>query len=342
MKEILIAIGLGLLSQVVAAQPEHAWVRVKAENGMESKIDTIHFHISDGYVSRTVYSTPNQDGVFLANFDVSNSLDILWGYRRNQALPLIISPNDTLQITIISEKDGVLFGKRARTCANLVEMYAADNRPRVQVYEKEYKSNPNEFVDFMNERLNAHLSFANNFCSSQKCTKTFVTWYIKSVYVSYYRNLADYCNALQAKASDGTVPVTKFLKARDIILKNIDLNDPTLEMSSGYYDLLKSIFNLYVSADEFREAYYVAASSWLLQRNVSSTDKRILERVASGAFADTDLQVVRRLSEKHKREIHSKVWKSMDPFVQRRLDEIKDEDLRRVMTTYYKGIQNFI
>lgn len=106
-----------------------AWVRVKAENLMASKIDTLHFVLNDGYVEKTVHSVPDENGVFLASFDVSNSIDILWGYRKNISLPLIITPNDTIHVTILSEKDGVLFGKRARTCANLMEMYEAKNRP---------------------------------------------------------------------------------------------------------------------------------------------------------------------------------------------------------------------
>jgi hypothetical protein len=311
MKVPLLIVSLSMLISSSVAQPDFAWVRIKTEHEMREKIDTIHFEISDGYKSRTVYSTADSTGVFLTGFDISNSIDILWGYRKDIALPLIISPNDTLQITIISEKDGVLFGKRARTCANLMDMCQAQDRPRAQVYESEYSSDPREFVEIMNEKLNSNLRFANSFCKSTKCTKTFVTWYIKSAYVSYYRNLADYCHAFQRRANEDAVQLNTFLRVRNIVLKRIDLNDETLEMSSGYYDLLKSIFSLYVSPRELRSLY-----------------QESLRKVKSGSVS--------------KREINTAVWKTIDLSVKEKLSAIEDDDIRKVIFTYYKGMRNWI
>ncbi len=324
------------------AQPEHAWVRVKTEYEMRSKLDTITFVISDGYTSQTKTSVADEYGVFLMDFNVSNSIDILWGFGKKATLPLIITPNDTIQITIVSEKDGILFGKRARTCANLMEMYEAENRPRVQAYESEYTPDPHDFVDFMNDRLNAHLKFANNFCKSTKCTKTFVTWYLKSAYVSYYRNLADYCHALQRNASMDITQRNSFLRARDVILNHIDLNDPTLEMSSGYYDLLKSIFSLYVTPQELRNIYYEKASTILLQKNLNEGDSRALKRIQAGTMTDTDLNILTRLSNKYKKDITGAMRNVLDPAIQQKFAEIKDQDTRNVIISYYKGIWDWI
>lgn len=342
MKTVIHSIFLILVSLECFAQADRAWVSVKAENGMASKIDTITFVISDGYTPQTKYAVADQDGVFLIGFDVSNSIDILWGFGKKTSLPMIITPNDTMQVTVLSEKDGILFGKRARTCANLIEMYEAENRPRVQAYESEYTEDPGDFVDLMDDRLNAHLRFANNFCKSNKCTKTFVTWYLKSAYVSYYRNLADYCHYKQRTATVDLVQRNSFLRARDVILSKIDLNDPTLEMSSGYYDLLKSIFSLYVTPQELRSMYYVKASSILLQKNVSDSDRRALRRLQSGNFAPDDIAVVTRLSGKYKKEVNGAMRNVLDPAIQEKFSEIKDQEIRNVIIAYYKGIWDWI
>ena len=331
-----------LVSSSVFSQADHAWVRVKTEYEMRRKLDTITFVISDGYASQTKTSVADEYGVFLVDFDVSNSIDILWGFGKKATLPLIITPNDTIQITIVSEKDGILFGKRARTCANLMEMYEAENRPRVQAYESEYTPDPRDFVDFMNDRLNAHLKFANNFCKSTQCTKTFVTWYLKSAYVSYYRNLADYCHALQRNASMDLAQRNSFLRARDVILNHIDLNDPTLEMSSGYYDLLKSIFSLYVTPQELRNIYYEKASTILLQKNLNEGDSRALRRIQAGTVTETDLSTLTRLSNKYKKDITGAMRNVLDPSIQQKFAEIKDQDTRNVIISYYKGIWDWI
>jgi len=339
-----LAIGMLLACTGALAQTvDRSWVRIKVDGPMQSKIDTIHFVLSNGYVSRTVYATPYDSGVYLAEFRITNSTDILWGYRSGLSLPLIISPNDTLQVTILSEKDGIVFGKRARTCSNLVDMYSTDNRPRVQAYAHEYKTDPHEFVDFMNERLNAHLGFANRFCESVKCTKTFVTWYIKSAYVSYYRNLADYGARLQANALNSEAQRNQFLRARDVIMKNIDLNDPTLDMSSGYYELLKSIFYLYVAPEDFQRMYYTTACSVLLQqKGLTEAERRALNRIQSGLLGSNDTDLLMRLAQRHRRAIHQAVWTKVDPSVHLKLNDIKDPDIKRVMMGYYRGIKDWI
>jgi hypothetical protein len=326
------------------AQSDRAWVKVKTDYGMGRKVDTIRFVISDGYTTQTVYSQADSNGVFLANFEVSNSIDILWGFKKEKLLPLIITPNDTLHITILSEKDGVLFGKRARTCSNLMDMYTADNKPRLQVYTSEYTSDPRKFVDLMNEKLNINLRFVNNFCKTTKCTKTFVTWYIKSAYVNYYKNLADYCHSFQRKAMKDVSEHNSFVRARDVILAHIDLNDPTLEMSSGYYDLLKSIFTLYVTPQDLRSSYYMKASAVMLQkqRGVSENDLRSLRRVQSGNFGDNDLATLVRLSKRYKSEIDNAMGNPIEPSIRQKLDEIKDRDIRNVIIAYYKGIWKVI
>jgi hypothetical protein len=328
------------VSTCLAQNATLAWVKVKTDYGMGRKIDTIHFVISDGYTSQTVHSVADDNGVFLASFDISNSIDILWGFKKDKLLPLIITPNDTLHITILSEKDGILFGKRARTCSNLMDMYTAENKPRVQVYSSEYKSDPGEFVDLMNEKLNANLKFVNNFCKTTKCTKTFVTWYLKSSYVSYYRNLADYCHSFQRKGFQDVAEHNSFLRARDIIVKHIDLNDPTLQMSSGYYDLLKSIFTLYVTPEDLRSSYYMKASAIMLQKQagVAEFDGRALRRIQSGNFTDNDLATLMRLSRKYKTDINNAMGNPIEPSIRQKLYEIKDEDIRNVIITYYKGI----
>lgn len=256
-------------------QTDYAWVSVKTENGMGEKIDTITFVISDDYKTKTRYVLPDADGKYVVGFKVSNSIDILWGFGKRATLPLIITPNDTIQVTVLSEKNGILFGKRARTCANLMEMYEAENIPRVQVYESEYTEDPRDFVDFMDGRLNSHLRFVNNYCKSTHCTKTFVTWYIKSAYVSYYRNLVDYCHSLQRQASQDPILQNRFYRARKVIEKHIDLTDPTLEMSSGYYDLLKGIFTLYVTPDELRNMYYSKSNRTVLDAAVGEKLSKI-------------------------------------------------------------------
>jgi hypothetical protein len=309
---------------------------------MRSKIDTMTFVISDGYISQTKHVVADQDGVFLVGFDISNSIDILWGFGKNATLPLIITPNDTIAVTILSEKNGILFGKRARTCANLMEMYEAENRPRVQAFESEYTSDPRDFVDFMNERLNAHLRFANNYCKTTKCTKTFVTWYLKSAYVSYYRNLADYCHSLQRTANIDLVHRNSFIRARDVVMTAIDLNDPTLEMSSGYYDLLKSIFSLYVTPQELRSMYYTKASTILLQKNLAEGDSRAIKRMQSGNYTESDLNVFSRLSHRYKKEVNNAMRNMIDPTIQQKFAEIKDQDIREVIIGYYKGIWDWI
>lgn len=284
-----------LLLSTTSYGQSRAWVRIQTDYGMGARIDTVRFIFSDGYTPQTINSTADENGVFLAGFEISNSTDILWSFRDGKALPLIITPSDTIHITINSETDGVLFGKRARTCANLMDMYEAPNRPRVQAFASEYKRDPDDFVAMMDARLADHLRFANRFCNSTKCTKTFVTWYLKSAYVSYYRNLADYVHHFQKSSYADVAEMNAFLRARDVIVKAIDLNDPTLEMSSGYYDLLKSIFTLYVTPQELRKLYYTKSN-----------------------------------------------WKSIDPEIQERLAEIKDQDVRKVIFGYYKGIRNWI
>ena len=342
MKNTMLGIFLVVLafSTSLAQAPDLAWVKVKTDYGMGGKIDTIRFVISDGYTSHTVYSAPDENGVFLASFDISNSIDILWGFKKDKLLPLIITPNDTLHVTILSEKDGVLFGKRARTCSNLMDMYTAENKPRVQVYPSEYNRDPREFVDFMNDRLNANLRFVNNFCKSTKCTKTFVIWYLKSAYVSYYRNLADYCHSLQRKAMQDVSEYNNFSRARDVILTHIDLNDQTLEMSSGYYELLKSIFTLYVTPEDLRSSYYMNASAVMLQKQagVSEADGRSLKRIQSGNSTENDLVTLMRLSKKYKRDIDNAMGNPIEPSIRQKLYEIKDEDIRNVIIAYYKGI----
>lgn len=343
MKNLIVFIALLSFSVCLAQDPGRAWVKVMTDYGMGAKIDTIRFVISDGYSPRTVNSVADENGIFLAGFDISNSMDILWSYRKGKMLPLIITPDDTIRITIVSGTDGYLFGKRARTCSNLMEMYEFPNRPRVQAYESEYTRDPRDFVDLMNDRLNSHLKFVNKFCASNKCTKTFVTWYLKSSYVSYYRNLADYGHSFQRKIRD--VPqLNEFLRARDVIVKAIDLNDPTLEMSSGYYDLLKSIFSLYVTPEDLRSLYFTKASSVLLgqEKGIADTDRRALRRIESGAFARSDLAILSHLSQKYKRQINSAVWNSIDPSIQQKLGEIEDPDFRKVIFSYYKGIRNWI
>jgi hypothetical protein len=346
MKSYILSVFLAMLisSACIAQKPGTAWVRVATDYGMASKIDTIVFVITDGYRSQTIYTIPDTAGVYLASFDVSNSIDILWGFGKKASLPLIITPNDTLHVTILSEHDGILFGKRARTCANLMEMYEAANRPRVQAYESEYTSDPRDFVYFMNDRLNSHLSFANRFCKSTKCTKTFVTWYIKSAYVSYYRNLADYCHAVQRKAMADPAQYSAFLRARDVILKNIDLNDPTLEMSSGYYDLLKSIFSLYVTPQQLTNLYYSRASALLLQKQagVSQAERNALKRIQSGTYSESDLSVLTALTGRYKNDITSAMRNTVDPSVQQKLAEVKDPDLQKVLISYYKGLWSAI
>jgi len=297
MKTVVLAVFLSVMTACVHGQ-DHSWVKIKTDYGMGRKIDTIHFYISDGYNSKTIHSTADENGVYLVEFDIANPIDILWGFSKKDALPLIISPNDTIHITILSEKDGILFGKRARTCANLMEMYEFPNRPPAQVYESEYKNDPGEFVGYMNDRLNSHLKFVNNFCKSTKCTKTFVTWYLKSAYVSYYRNLADYCHSLQRRAMQDHSAYNDFLRGREVILKNIDLNDPTLEMSSGYYDLLKSVFSLYVTPQELRSIY--------------------------------------------RKDMSKAMRNSVDSFVFDRLNEISDDETRKVIIAYYKGLKTRI
>jgi hypothetical protein len=317
MKTIIRAVFLATctFSSCFAQDADRAWVKVKTDFGMGQVVDTIRFVISDGYTSHTVYSAGDENGVFLASFDISNSIDILWGFKNDKLLPLIITPNDTLHITILSEKDGILFGKRARTCSNLMDMYTAENKPRVQVYPSEYKNDPREFVDFMNDRLNANLRFVNNFCKSTKCTKTFVTWYLKSAYVSYYRNLADYCHSFQRKAMQDVTEYNNFVRARDVILTHIDLNDQTLEMSSGYYELLKSIFTLYVTPEDLRSSYYMKASAVMLQKQagVSGADSKSLTRIQSGSFTETDVVTLMRLSKKYKRDIDNAMGNPIDP-----------------------------
>lgn len=283
MKNSIVFLFLLSTSACLGQDAARAWVKVVTDYGMGRKIDTITFVISDGYTPRTVHSVADENGVFLAGFDIRNSTDILWSFRKGKTLPLIITPDDTIRITINSETDGYLFGKRARTCSNLMEMYDFPNRPRVQAYESEYTPDPHEFVDFMNDRLNAHLKFVNKFCKSNKCTKTFVTWYLKSAYVSHYRNLADYCHSFQRKAFD-PVTTNEFLRARDVIVKAIDLNDPTLEMSSGYYDLLKSIFSLYVTPDELRILYRSNRGAW------KSIDPSVQQKL--GEIRDPDIRKV--------------------------------------------------
>jgi hypothetical protein len=344
MKASLLSVFAIALLHAAFAQPERAWVRIKTDYGMGEKIDTIHFQIYDGYRPRTVYATADSNGIFLTGFDISNSIDILWGYRKDISLPLIISPNDTLQITILNEKDGVLFGKRARTCANLMDLYQVHDRPRAQAYESEYTKDPREFADFMTERLNSNLTFANNFCKSTKCTKTFVTWYIKSAFVSYYRNLTDYCHAFQRRANADATQYNVFIRARNVVAKRIDLNDATLEMSSGYYDLLKSIFGLYVTPQDLRSLYYKETVAALLRKKsgVTENDKRTLSRLQLGKFSESDVAVLSRLSKKYKREIDTVVWKNIDPFVRERLADIEDEDMRKVIFVYYKGIRGWI
>lgn len=217
--------------------------------------------------------------------------------------------------------------------------------PRVQAYESEYTPDAHDFVDFMNDRLNAHLKFANKFCKSTKCTKTFVTWYLKSAYVSYYRNLADYCHAFQRRAMEdpSQLNINDFLRAREVVVHEIDLNDESLEMSSGYYDLLKSIFSLYVTPQELRSLYYTQASTLLLQKqNISESDARALRRTQSGSFADGDLAILSRLSQKYRRDINAAVWNSIDPSINQKLGEIKDKEIRKVIFGYYKGIRNAI
>ncbi len=340
-KSILSVFLLTLVSQALFSQSsDKAWVRVKTDYGMGAKIDTIVFVLSDGYTSQTYYTTPDTAGVYLAGFSVSNSIDILWGFGRKASLPLIITPKDTLEITILSQHDGILFGKRARTCANLMEMYEARNRPRVQAYESEYSSDPREFVDFMNDRLNSHLRFANNFCKSTKCTKTFVTWYLKSAYVSYYRNLVDYCHSLQRKASMDPGQYNAFIRAREIVIRSIDLNDETLEMSSGYYDLLKNIFSLYVSPRQLTEVYYARTSAFLLQRQsgITQGERSVLRRIQSGTYSENDLSVLTSLNRKYKNEIVSALRNYQDPSIDEKLAQINDPDIQRVIRSYYKGL----
>lgn len=283
MKNLFVFLALVSFSTCLGQADGRAWVKVVTDYGMGAKIDTISFIISDGYTPRTVRSVADENGVFLASFDISNSIDILWSFRKGKTLPLIITPDDTLRITILSATDGYLFGKRARTCSNLMEIYGFPNRPRVQAYESEYTRDPREFVDMMNERLNDHLKFVNKFCKSNKCTKTFVTWYLKSAYVSHYRNLADYCRSFQLKAND-QITTNEFLRARDIAVKAIDLNDPTLEMSSGYYDLLKTVFSLYVTPEELRSLYYTNRGVW------KKIDPSVQERL--GEIKDPDIRKV--------------------------------------------------
>jgi hypothetical protein len=330
-----------LASSACFAQADRAWVRVKMENDMGSKIDTITFVISDGYISQTKYTVADKDGIFLAGFDISNSIDILWGFGKNATLPLIISPNDTIHVTIVSEKNGILFGKRARTCDNLMGMYEAKKRPQVQAYESEYTADAGDFITFMNERLNAHLRFANNFCKSNKCTKTFVTWYIKSAYVSFYRNLSDYGHYLRRNASDVTQR-NNFIRSRDVIMKAIDLNDPTLEMSSGYYDLLKSVLGLYVTPQELRSMYYTKASAILLQKNLSEGDDRAVRRIQSGSIGQSDVDTFTRLAHRYRKDVNSEMRNVLDPAIRQKFDEIKDQDLKKVIIAYYKGLWDWI
>jgi hypothetical protein len=343
MKHFPVFIAFLSFSICLGQDTNRAWVKVMTDYGMGARIDTIRFVISDGYTPRTVYSVADENGTFLAGFDISNSMDILWSFKKGKMLPLIITPDDTIRITIISESDGYLFGKRARTCSNLMEMYDVPNRPRVQAYESEYTRDPRDFVDLMNDRLNAHLKFVNTFCKSSKCTKTFVTWYLKSSYVSYYRNLADYGHSFQRKIRDA-VQLNEFLRAREVIVKSIDLNDPTLEMSSGYYDLLKSIFSLYVTPEDLRSLYFTKASSVLLEleKGIGDGDRKALRRIQSGGFATSDLTVLSHLSQKYKRQINTAVWNSVDPSIQQKLGDIKDPDMRKVIFSYYKGIRNWI
>ncbi|HZY82492.1 MAG TPA: hypothetical protein VFE50_23360 [Cyclobacteriaceae bacterium] len=341
-KVALVVIFAILISTSGFSQADYAWVSVKTENGMGEKIDTITFVISDGYISQTKYVVADQDGQYLVGFEVSNSIDILWGFGKKATLPLIITPNDTIQVTIISAKNGILFGKRARTCANLMQMYEAENRPRVQAYETDYTTDPRDFVAFMDERLNDHLRFANNYCKSTKCTKTFVTWYLKSAYVSYYRNLADYCQSFQRKASQDPLLRNRFLRARNVIMTHIDLNDPTLEMSSGYYDLLRSIFSLYVTPDELRSMYYVKASGIILKKNVTEADSRVLRRIQAGTFDPDDIAVLTRLSQKYRKDVNNGMRDVLDPAIREKFAEINDADIRKVIIDYYKGIWSVI
>lgn len=335
-----ILLGVLISTLCVGQSADWAWVKVKTDYGMGRKIDTIRFFISDGYTARTVNATGDENGTFLAGFDISNSIDITWSFRKNKVLPLIISPNDTLQITILSESDGVLFGKRARTCSNLVDMFASPTRPPVYVNESEYATGPREFVEFMNDRLNDHLKFANSFCKSRKCTKTFVTWYIKSAYVSYYKGLAEYCQVLQRKASLSATNYNHFVRSRNSIMTHIDLNDPTLEMSSGYYDMLRSIFTLFVTPDELKIHYYVKASEILLgkPRGLSASDQQALQRIQTGSFSNADVSVLTKLSQRFKREVSSAMKNPIDPVILARLSEIQDPDIRQVIIAYYKGI----
>lgn len=343
MKNTALFIALLVVSVCQAQDPGTAWVKIVTDYGMGKKIDTIRFVISDGYTPRTVSAVADENGVFLASFDISSSIDILWSFRKSKMLPLIITPDDTIRITINSNTDGYLFGKRARTCFNLMAMYEFPNRPAMQVLEAEYRDDPHEFVDVMNDKLNEHLKFVNKFCKSEKCTKTFVTWYLKSAYVRYYRNLADYAHSMQ-KATSDPIEVNRFLRGREVIVKAIDLNDPELEMSSGYFDLLKSIFSLYVTPGELRELYYSHATTILLEKKGGVTDeeRRSLQRIKSGTFVDSDVTVLSRLSRKYKGQINGAIWNSIDPSVQERLGAIKDVDIRRVILGYYRGMRNWI
>jgi hypothetical protein len=327
-----------------AAQPTSpSWVRVKVMEPMQQKVASIHFVLRNGHTASKIYAVRGDSGIFLAQLNVTHATDILWGYREGLALPLIVSPYDTLQITIVSEKDGILFGKRARTCANLVDMYASSNRPRVQVYRHEYKESPSEFVDFMNERLNNHLRFANTFCEGTKCTKTFVTWYIKSAYVSYYRNLADYVAHWEAQSQAGKTTSHQFERVREMVLRNVDLTDASLEMSSGYYDLLKTLFFLYIPARELERLYQQTFSGALLQRgNLTASQQAALTRITEGTFNERDLNTFSQLTNKHRQTARQEVWPLIDQPVQEMLASVKDPVMREVLFNYYKGIARAI
>lgn len=88
--------------------------------------------------------------------------------------------------------------------------------------------------------------------------------------------------------------------------------------------------------------YYVKASSILLQKNVSDSDRRALRRLQSGNFAPDDIAVVTRLSGKYKKEVNGAMRNVLDPAIQEKFSEIKDQEIRNVIIAYYKGIWDWI
>ena len=302
----------------------------------------VKFYVNDYVfgVQNTHFASIDSIGKFRVEFPLYNSQDIYWTYQADSLHRLIVSPNDTLSITIDKQGKVDFAGNNATACYNISDLEHSKETMSVQQMTSALNLEPEEYVKFRKEVKQKETDSFDNLCAQNRCSELFKVWFLRDSEVRYFRDLTDFSwkSLKYGMAGDSKLSTERRAAFNNSFLNAINLNDTLYNRSSSYFMLVNnmSIRQIKFNDPEAMRKFFKAKVRFLLDNKSELSDEEF--HLLQGIYSDFNFE---REIDSSKADSYWKIVDRFDPQLKIKLSQYSFELLvEKIMETENSNLRD--